>query len=129
MQESLSYKILNSVSMACGVSPELIQSNSKRREVANARRISCVIMSENGIKGGEIARLLVCERSSVHSYISTHSKWMEDDLYKSTYVKASSYSETYTEEQTDLKEEVAKLKLKVNKLEDMLEHIKTLILN
>lgn len=129
MQESLSFKILNSVSSACGVSPELIQSNSKQRNVANARRISCVLMSEVGIRGGEIARLLGCERSSVHSYISTHPKWMEDSLYNSSYEKAKDFAESYTEDNKDLSKEVSELKLKVRKLEDMLEHIKTLILN
>lgn len=129
MQESLSFKILQSVSSACGVSMEDIQGTSKQRNVANARRILCVVMSQNGIKGGEIARLLDCERSSVHSYISTHPKWMEDKLYKSLYEKASEYAESYTEVNNDLSGEVSQLKLKVRKLEDMVEHIKTLILN
>lgn len=127
---SYSKKILKSISEVCGVSVEDIASNTKRRDVTTAKRIAASILSENGFRNSEIARILNIDAKSVYNYIDTHSLFYAsdfDEAYRKMYDLSNRASQEYTNFNTDLQEQVRALSLKVISLESKFEHIKALL--
>ena len=129
MQETLFYKIVETVSQYTEVAQELIMSPKKNQSVTRAKRLTVNLLKQNGYGGTEISLILNIDRKSVYDYERSHESWLDaDKSYERAYFACFSALEDLYVGQ-DLNDDVEKLKIKVRRLEDMYEHIKQLILS
>lgn len=126
---TLHNKVIMCVSSACDVPVSEMMTATKRRDVANAKGIFCVIMDEKGYAKNDIARYLGADHKSVYHYINAHSYKMSDESYSKCYDKSLVLLENYAKDITDYDHAINDLRKMVMELQSKYEHIKQLLLN
>jgi len=133
-QQSMNYNAFQNRALVCvcsalDVDMSDVTSNSKRRDVANAKSIYCAIMLERGYTKSEVARYLNADNRTVYHYIESHKLRISEDGYRTAYDKALVFLDTYAKDITDYDHAINDLRKMVMELQRKYEHLKELLLN
>jgi hypothetical protein len=132
--QSMNYNAFHNRALICVASALDVEmsdmiSNSKRRDVANAKSIYCSIMLDRGYTKSEVARYLNADNRTVYHYIEAHQIRIKEQGYKTAYEKALVFLDEYAKDITDYDHAINDLRKMVMELQRKYEHLKELLLN
>ena len=100
---------------------------SKKKEVANARSVVCVVLRDSGYTYKSISDILDVDVSISHTYAKSHGNRMADNQYSSLYNKVKRMLNSVGDTDEDLRVEVSKLKVLIHTLDERIAHIYQLL--
>ena len=118
------------IELACSYSNcsiEELLSGSKKKEVANARSVISVYLREQGYTYKSISDTLGVDVKISHTYVKSHDNRMADTTYSTLFKRLQRSMNHVGGTDDDLREEVLKLKVSVEKLNTRLNHIYQLL--
>lgn len=102
---------------------------SKKKEVAHARSVVCVVLRSNGYTYKSISDILGVDVSISHTYVNSHDNRMADKQYSTLYNRVVRSLNSIGDTDEDLRREVSRLKLAVEQINNRLLHIYQLLTN
>lgn len=103
--------------------------SSKRTEVFNARSVAGTILRERGYTFTTISEILCVDVKSVHTYYKSHDNRMADKIYSTLYNKVKRLINNVGSADEDLRSTVKQLMVRMEKIENRMNHITDLLTN
>lgn len=103
--------------------------SSKKSEVFNARSVAGRILREQGYTFKTISDILCVDLRSVHNYYKSHDNRMADKIYSTLYNKVKRLVENVGSADEDISSSVNQIMVRLEKLENRMDHITQLLIN
>lgn len=103
--------------------------SSKKTEVFNARSVAGTILRERGYTFTTISEILCVDVKSVHTYYKSHDNRMADKIYSTLYNKVKRLINNVGSADEDLRSTVKQLMVRMEKIENRMNHITDLLTN
>jgi hypothetical protein len=103
--------------------------SSKRKEIFNARSVAGTILREQGYTFQTISDVLCVDVKSVHTYYKSHDNRMADRIYSALYAKVKRLLKNIGGMDDDIVSSMKKLMVRVEKIENRMDHITKLLTN